>query len=79
VPVFSLSIFGREKSASLCINCGEAKFNLVNVGEELYNRYPRLWSLVNSILLKEVLVNTKTPTKADDLSDKVDVGEFIKL
>jgi hypothetical protein len=74
-----LPIFGKEQEAEQCVNCPEYRYKLVNANELLYNNYPRLWTLVNDILLKEVMFDSKNPEEADHNSDKVDLSKFIEI
>jgi len=58
VCVLTLSIFGKGKSATKCINCGESKNILINMNEELLVRYKKLWSYVNKAINKEVILDS---------------------
>jgi hypothetical protein len=74
-----LPIFGKEQGAKQCVNCPEYRYKFVNANELLYNNYPRLWALVNDILLKEVMFDSKHPEEAEHHSDKVNLSKFIEI
>ena len=49
------------------------------MNEQLFNRFPKLWSIVNDILLKETLFDSAIDGDFNEHNDHIDVGEFIAL
>lgn len=77
-------------NADKCPKCTEKKFKLINLNQELYQRYPRLWALINIILLRNsVLYHSDTSMSEEELKkvlsenekqeQEIDPREFIKI
>jgi hypothetical protein len=74
----TLSIFGKASEANRCMNCGEFKTLIVNVNEELYLRYPKIWAWLNYILLDAVVFDSNT-SDPNPKKEPVDVAEFVDV
>ena len=75
-----LNIFGKASQAKNCINCGESKTVIVNTNEELFSRFPKLWSWLNKTLLREVIVdNQDEGFQQNPQKDTLDVNQFMRI
>lgn len=79
ITIFVLSHLGKSNNASKCINCGTYKYTVANMNKELFDRYPRLWSLLSRVLNEEVIYDNRLLGAEKKSEDDVDVSRFIEI
>lgn len=52
---------------------------IANMSQELYERYPRMWSLLNRVLTEETIYDNRLLGLEKKPEDDVDVSQFIKI
>lgn len=54
-----ITIFGKGPEAMKCMNCGKQKLFVLNLNEELFERYPKFWKMLNLALIEEEVYSSQ--------------------
>jgi hypothetical protein len=58
--LFVLPTFGKTEDAKKCLNCGDHKFKLLNMSQQLYSRSSQASNWIHGLLLREILFDSQS-------------------